>query len=166
MRALLLALALLLLAPDALASGSVWEQRRVPVYDHTGPAYAGAVQRAVAHLNAAIPKRGPTLRYKRKPFRPCPAKWREGAVVVCEMPRSNGGGLALTRADRHVMRWAMVRLTHGADLVGHGGTQDGDLLAEEELIHAVLDRGDGAAHADWPDVARYAKKTYRKHRRH
>ena len=123
MRTLLIALTLLLIAPEALAGGGDRrDQRRkerptrVIVADYTSPTWDGFVVQAVADFNAILPKSGPRLKYVRMDQVPCEnlqvgtPRGKERKIMVCSGsdPRSPGGqshgwweAIRPTRIDLH-----------------------------------------------------------------
>lgn len=161
MKALLVALAVLVLAPEALASGIVWERKRVPVYDHTPDGWQGQVAFAVAEFNRKRSKRVPRLAY-RDAGAPC-RRHRRG-VTVCEFvgdPRLLGEAVYRPRPGGVLVR-VLVRLG------GPAGTAEDDVAEGQrtvchELFHALT----GAPERKVPNEPcpyheGFARKVYRR----
>jgi hypothetical protein len=83
-RASLLTLVVLLLAPDALAAPSVGAETSVRVLDYTTPRWDGVVEGMVDECNGMLPESAPQLVYRRLPRHACQdLKPRPfGAIVV------------------------------------------------------------------------------------
>jgi hypothetical protein len=187
MKALLVALVLLSLAPDALDAalrGARHEPltgRRVRVFDYTSPDWDGIVAAAVAGTNGILPPRAPRLEYRRMAEKPCSGlkpRAHRSNVLVCSAPDLDAQAGA---TDPH-HRWRDGRL----ERVGARVSLDDGLHAVlgwrrpntvcHELMHAVLavrDRYDsrpgtscvrGDLDAPGPWDAAYARRAYRKHR--
>ena len=71
------------------ATGAIWRQKRVPVYDHTPPEWRPIVRDQVAKFNAMLPKRAPRLRYRSMPEQMCNTireRSRRDGITVCPIP--------------------------------------------------------------------------------
>jgi hypothetical protein len=87
-RALLLALSVLLLAPDALAVPTVWAEKSVRVLDYSTPKWDGVVEGMVDEFDAMLPESAPRLVYRRMPERACQDLDPHpviGAIIVCSV---------------------------------------------------------------------------------
>ena len=87
-RALLLALVVLLLAPDALGAPAIWAEQSVRVLDYTTPRWDGLVEGMVDEFNGMLPEAAPRLVYRRMPRRACQDLTPRpivGAIVVCSV---------------------------------------------------------------------------------
>lgn len=108
MKSLLLALTLLLMAPDALAvatapnKGAALQTRTVKVFDYSGVGWQFLVAGMVAQYNAAIGKPFPRLIYRRMGSALCDdVRQRRDALTVCmteSILRGASGGM-LTSPD-------------------------------------------------------------------
>src|SRR5687767_1341296 len=123
MKALLLALVVLMIAPEALAGGAVWRERKIVVRDHTTEVLRPFVRETVAAFNAMLPKRAPRLRYRVRPVQPCSAVKAKRGVAVCEdagvKARTGFNAEVTLRRDPkvgHTMASVEVRLA--SELVG------------------------------------------------
>jgi hypothetical protein len=88
-RALLLALSVLLLVPSGLAASMAWAEKSVRVLDYSTPMWDGLVEGMVDEFNGMLPESAPRLVYHRMPERACQdLKPRPviGAIIVCSVP--------------------------------------------------------------------------------
>jgi hypothetical protein len=87
-RALLLALSVLMLSLDTLAAPAIWAEKSVRVLDYTTPRWDSLVEEMVDEFNAMLPDSAPRLAYHRMPQRACQElKPRPvaGAIIVCSV---------------------------------------------------------------------------------
>jgi hypothetical protein len=135
-RALLLALVVLLLAPDAPAAPAVWAETSLRVLDYTTPRWDGLVEGMVDEFNDMLPEAAPRLVYHRMPPHACQdLKSRPfvGAIVVCSVATAPFVGMTGVLHDgttivetRVMLNDTMFRNTRGAtNTVCH------------EMMHAV-----------------------------
>jgi hypothetical protein len=135
-RALLLALVVLLLAPDAPAAPAVWAETSLRVLDYTTPQWDGLVEGMVDEFNEMLPEAAPRLVYHRMPPHACQdLKSRPfvGAIVVCSVATAPFVGMTGVLHDgttivetRVMLNDTMFRNTRGAtNTVCH------------EMMHAV-----------------------------
>lgn len=178
MRAILLALALLTVTTDVLATGAVWTGKRVKVYNYTPSAWDATVRDVVRDVARILPNHAPRVIVKPRGERRCrdlPARKRWRGVALCV---GNGD-------------WTVSRIRHGAFVratVSIDPNPDpGDSIAQalcHELMHALTGVGDSNAFDDpypRPKTScvhgnvrespgswdrRFAHKVYRKHGRH
>ena len=94
-RAFLLALLVLLLAPDALAAPpAVWSEKSVRVLDYSTSKWDGLVEGMVDEFNAMLPESAPQLVYRRAAARlPGPVPHPSSAIIVCSVPTASFVGL-------------------------------------------------------------------------
>jgi hypothetical protein len=144
MRAVLLLLVVLtiVLAPVGVsASLPKWKQKRVMVYDYSGPEWQ--VQSAVDYFNEALPKRAPTLIYVRMSGS-CVKNPKH--ITVCNvdpehMPDPAAAGQSMMSfGGQLTMRSVLILLSTGGIPAGRG-------LACHELTHAM----GVVAHGAWSE---------------
>jgi hypothetical protein len=168
MKALVVALALLVLAPDALAGGFVWERQRVRVWDYTSPLYDGVVTATVRDFNAIMPKRGPRLVYRRMPQRPCAAvKRKHRGITLCNVAPGADGEFTDYRQARHATRRTVVKFINDADVLD-GSPDPVRWSVEHEMTHAVFGAPERVANSDitpGSPLHRFAQRLYRQHGR-
>ena len=161
MKALVVVLAALLLAPDALGSGAAWQRKRVVVYDHTPSDWQATLSNAIARFNAMRPPRVPRLIYRRMDERRCKAARHKGGIGVCVAPAMRFPGDTAVVWERGEMLEARIRLQPFIEF------EDPLVIACHELFHAVTGAPEGA----WASVRpcpygpEYAERVYRKHER-
>jgi hypothetical protein len=135
-RALILTLVVLLLAPDALAAPAVWAETSVRVLDYTAPRWDGLVEGMVAEFNDMLPESAPRLVYHRMPQRACQdLKPRPfvGAIVVCSVATAPFVGMTGMLHDGTTIVETRVMLNDTMFL----NTRDATNTVCHELMHAV-----------------------------
>lgn len=177
MKALLLALALLTITPDALAVGGAWRTRTIVVADHTPDAWQSTVKTVLADFNRVMPKRVPRLVYRNRATVPCERQrkraWRTGTAIALCAGDSVAVGDTAYAWHRHEIRASRVRIWSGEPALGLPETLC------HELMHAVTGMPDdggvvnqpgscvwGRATAPGPIDVAFARKVYRKHGAH
>jgi hypothetical protein len=135
-RALLLALVVLLVAPDALGAPALWAETSVRVLDYTTPRWDGLVQGMVDEFNGMLPEAAPQLVYHRMPQRACqdlkPRPFT-GAIVVCSMATAPFVGMTGLLHDGATTVETRVMLNDTTFL----NTRDASNTVCHELMHAV-----------------------------
>jgi hypothetical protein len=135
-RTFILALVILLLAPDALAAPSVWAETSVRVLDYTTPRWDGLVEGMVDEFNGMLPESAPRLVYRRMPQRVCQnLKPRPfvGAIVVRSVPTAPFVGMTGVLHDGTTMVETRVMLNDTMFL----NTRHATNTVCQELMHAV-----------------------------
>jgi hypothetical protein len=135
-RALLLALVVLLLGPDALAPPSVWAETSARVLDSTTPRWDGIVEGMVDEFNDMLHEAAPRLVYHRMPQRACPdPKPRPfvGAIVVCSVATAPFVGMSGVRHDGKTNVETRVMVNDTMFL----NTRDATNTVCHELMHGV-----------------------------
>jgi hypothetical protein len=135
-RAFLLTLLLLLLAPDALAAPSVWAEKSVRVLDYTTPKWDGLVAGMVDEFNAMLPESAPRLVYRRMPERACQdLKPRPvaGSIIVCSVRTAPFVGMTGVLHDGTTIVETRIMLNDKMFLT----TRDATNTVCHELMHAV-----------------------------
>jgi hypothetical protein len=136
MRALVLALLGLLLAPDALAAPLVWGEQSVRVLDYSTSEWDGLVEGMVDEFNGMLPESAPQLVYRRMPQRACQdLKPRPyfGAIVVCSVSTAPFVGMTGVLHDGTTIVETRVMLNDAAFF----NTRDATNTVCHELMHAV-----------------------------
>ncbi len=136
MRALLLALLGLLLAPNALAAPLVWAEQSVRVLDYSTSQWDGLVEGMVDEFNGMLPKSAPRLVYRRMPQRACQdLKPRPyfGAIVVCSVPAAPFVGMPGVPHDGTTIIETRVMINDTAFF----NTRDATNTVCHELMHGV-----------------------------
>jgi hypothetical protein len=135
-RALLLALSILLLGPNALAAPMVWAEKSVRVLDYSTPKWDGLVEGMVAEFNGMLPESAPRLVYRRMPQRACQdLKSRPvvGAIIVCSVPAAPFVGITGVLHDGTTIVETRVMLNDRLYL----NTRQATNTVCHELMHAV-----------------------------
>lgn len=180
MKAVLLALTLLLLAPEALAGGAVWTGKKVVVFDLTSAAWDGVIAQTVADFNAVMPKKAPLLVYQRMAAKDCAAirgrDHKRGIVTCSTAAFSDVGGAAAgffdndLRVKRYVLQFS--------DPYASANPTQRARAACHELMHAYTGIRDnyhalpdtscvwGSLTSPGPFDVAYAKRVYGKKGRH
>lgn len=160
MKAMLVVVVMVLLAPEALADGAAWQRKRIPVWDHAGVGWAPVVAEAVATINRQLPKRAPRLKHRPRAT-PC-VRHRRG-ISVCEDGVLPFPGQALYRIEAaHTLTKATVLLRPFAEF-----TFPLELVCHE-LYHAttgLVSHGAWTTERPCPFDERAARRVYRKHGR-
>jgi hypothetical protein len=136
MRAFVLVLLLLLLAPDALAAPAVWAEQSVRVLDYSTPQWDGLVEGMVDEFNAMLPESAPRLVYRRMPERACQdlkARPYVGAIVFCSVSTAPFVGMAGVLHDGTTIVETRVMLNDTMFF----NTRDASNTVCHELMHAV-----------------------------
>ena|SRR5688500_7439718 len=143
MRPIIVALLLLLIAPEALADPPPWAGTTVPIHDYTSSDWDGIFGATVGQFNAMLAPGGPRLVYRRMSPTPCdaittpkPKKWR--GIVVCSsgtpLPNNFAGyttwDVGWGQRQGLVLRRVQIALTFPVTGSQHN-------LACHELMHAV-----------------------------
>lgn len=179
MRAVLIALILLTVSADALATGAAWERKRVVIKNYLSEDWRPFVAPVVAAFNDAMPKRVPTLRYREHDPTACadiPRQQRRTGIVLCwTTDTPNGLGATYPHQRRHVIDRAQVRLKPET---GWGDDRIANTVCHE-LMHALTGIPDnydfpqrerscvwGLLPEPGPFDVRYARRVYRQHGRH
>jgi hypothetical protein len=135
-RALLLALALLLLAPAGLAAPMVWTEKSVRVLDYSTPKWDGLVEGMVDEFNGMLPESAPRLVYRcmpqraRQDRRPHPVV---GAIIVCTVPTAPFVGMTGVLHDGTTIVETRVMLNDETFF----NARDATNTVCHELMHAV-----------------------------
>jgi hypothetical protein len=135
-RALMLALLVLLLAPEALAAPTVWAEQSVRVLDYSTSQWDGLVEGMVDEFNGMLPESAPQLVYRRMPKRACQdLKSRPffGAIVVCSVATAPFVGMTGVLHDGTTIVETRVMLNDTMFL----NTRDATNTVCHELMHAV-----------------------------
>jgi hypothetical protein len=135
-RAMLLALLVLLLAPDALAAPTAWAEQSVRVLDYSTPQWDGLVEGMVEEFNGTLPESTPQLVYRRMPQRACQdLKSRPfvGAIVVCSVSTAPFVGMTGVLHDGTTIVETRIMLNDKKFL----STWDATNTVCHELMHAV-----------------------------
>ena len=135
-RAMLLALLVLLLAPDALAAPTAWAEQSVRVLDYSTPQWDGLVEGMVEEFNGILPESAPQLVYRRMPQRACQdLKSRPfvGAIVVCSVSTAPFVGMAGVLHDGTTIVETRIMLNDKKFL----SSRDATNTVCHELMHAV-----------------------------
>jgi hypothetical protein len=135
-RALLLALVVLLLVPSGLAASMVWAEKSVRVLDYSTPKWDGLVEGMVDQFNGMLPESAPRLVYRRMPQRACQdLKSRPvvGAIIVCSVPAAPFVGITGVLHDGTTIVETRVMLNDTMFL----DTRDATNTLCHELMHAV-----------------------------
>ncbi len=135
-RTILLALGVLLLAPDALSAPSVWAETSVRVLDYTTPRWDGLIEGMVDEFNGMLPEPAPQLVYRRMPQRACQdLKPRPfvGAIVVCSVATAPFVGMTGVLHDGKTIVETRVMLNDTMFL----NTRHATNTVCHELMHAV-----------------------------
>jgi hypothetical protein len=136
-RAFLLALLVLLLAPDALAAPpAVWSEKSVRVLDYSTSKWDGLVEGMVDEFNAMLPESAPQLVYRRMPQRACQDLKPHpffGAIIVCSVPTASFVGLTGVLHDGTTIVETRVMLNDKKFF----NTRDATNTVCHELMHAV-----------------------------
>src|SRR5215210_6922936 len=136
MRPFLLALCVLLLAPDALAAPTLWAEKSVRVLDYSAPKWTGLVEEMIDEFNGMLPESAPRLVYRRMPQRACQdLKPRPfvGAIVVCSVPTAPFVGMTGVLHDGTTIVETRVMLNDEVFF----NTRDATNTVCHELMHAV-----------------------------
>src|SRR5688500_3355192 len=135
-RAILLALGVLPLAPDALAAPSTWAETSVRVLDYSTPQWDGLVEGMVDEFNGMLPESAPQLVYRRMPQRACqdlkPHPFVR-AIVVCSVPTAPFVGMTGVLHDGKTIIETRVMLNDTMFL----DTRHSTNTVCHELMHAV-----------------------------
>ena len=135
-RGLLLALVVLLLAPDALGAPAIWAETSVRVLDYTTPRWEGLVEGMVGEFNDMLPEAAPRLVYHRMPRRACQDLKPHpivGAIVVCSVATAPFVGMTGVLHDGTTTVETRVMLNDRMFL----NTRDATNTVCHELMHAV-----------------------------
>jgi hypothetical protein len=135
-RAFVLALCVLLLAPDALAAPTVWAKKSVRVLDYSSPKWAGLVEGMVDEFNGMLPKSAPRLVYRDMRERACQDLKPSpvvGAIIVCSMPTAPFVGMTGVLHDGTTIVETRIMLNDTLFLT----TRDATNTVCHELMHAV-----------------------------
>jgi len=135
-RAFLLALVVLLLAPDALAAPAVWADQSVRVLDYTTPQWDGLVDGMVDEFNGMLPESAPQLVYRRMPKRACQDLTPRpvfGAIIFCSVPTAPFAGMAGVLHDDTTIVETRVMLNDTMFLNARHATN----IVCHEMMHAV-----------------------------
>ena len=134
--ALLLALVVLLLAPDALAAPVVWAETSVRVLVYTTPRWDGLVEGMIDEFNGMLPEAAPRLVYHRMPQHACqdlkPSPF-VGAIVVCSVATAPFEAMTGVLHDGTTIVETRVMLNDRMFL----NTRDASNTVCHELMHAV-----------------------------
>ncbi len=136
MRALLLALLGLLLAPHALAAQLMWGEQSVRVLDYSTSEWDGLVEGMVDEFNGMLPESVPRLVYRSMPQRACQdLKPRPyfGAIVVCSVPTAPFVGMTGVLHDGTTIVETRVMLNDEMFF----NTRSATNTVCHELMHAV-----------------------------
>ena len=135
-RAFLLALLVLLLAPDALAAPAVWSEKSVRVLDYSAAKWTGLVEEMIDEFNSMLPESAPRLVYRRMPERACQdLKSRPfvGTIVVCSVATAPFVGMTGVLHDGTIIVETRIMLNDKMFL----NTRDATNTVCHELMHAV-----------------------------
>ena len=136
MRAFVVALCVLLLAPDALAAPTVWSEKSVRVLDYSTAKWTGLVEEMIGEFNGMLPESAPRLVYRRMPERACQnLKPRPivGAIIVCSMPAAPFVGMTGVLHDGTTIVETRIMLNDKLYL----NTRQATNTVCHELMHAV-----------------------------
>jgi hypothetical protein len=135
-RALLLALSVLLLSLDTIAAPAIWAEKSVRVLDYTTPEWDGLVQGMVTEFNAMLPESAPRLVYHRMPQRACQdLKPRpvSGAIIVCSVASAPFVGMTGVLHDGTTIVETRIMLNDRR----FRNTREATNTVCHELMHAV-----------------------------
>jgi hypothetical protein len=135
-RALLLALSVLLLGPNTLAAPMVWAEKPVRVLDYSTAKWDGLVEGMVDEFNGMLPESAPRLVYRRMPERACQdlkPRPAVGAIIICSVPAAPFVGITGVLHDGTTIVETRVMLNDTMFL----NTRDASNTLCHELMHAV-----------------------------
>jgi hypothetical protein len=135
-RAFVLTLCVLLLAPDALAAPTVWAEKSVRVLDYSAPKWTGLVEEMIDEFNSMLPESAPRLVYRRMPERACQDLQQRpivGAIIVCSVPAAPFVGMTGVLHDGTTIVETRVMLNDRLYL----NTRQATNTVCHELMHAV-----------------------------
>jgi hypothetical protein len=135
-RALLLALVVLLLAPDALGAPALWAETSVRVLDYTTPRWDGLVEGMVDEFNGMLPESAPRLVYRRMPQHACQdlkPRLFVRAIVICSVATAPFEGMTGVLHDGTTIVETRVMLNDTMFL----NTRNASNTVCHELMHAV-----------------------------
>jgi len=135
-RAFLLTLVVLLLAPDALAAPAVWAETSLRVLDYTTPQWDGLVEGMVDEFNDMLPESAPQLVYRRMPQRACQDLKPHpfvGAIIVCSVATAPFVGMTGVLHEGSTIVETRIMLNDTMFLNRRGATN----TVCHELMHAV-----------------------------
>ncbi len=135
-RAFVLTLCVLLLAPDALAAPTIWARKSVRVLDYSAAKWTGLVEEMIDEFNSMLPEPTPRLVYRRMPERACQdlnPRPIVGAIIVCSVPAAPFVGMTGVLHDGTTIVETRVMLNDRLYL----NTSQATNTICHELMHAV-----------------------------